>query len=91
MQSSIYKTGFLAALLAFIATLSYVVVQLLQVTRVLHFPIDEILIYGISLGIVIPFLLAILALHYITLQDKKFWIHAALLFTTLYAVIVTAK
>ena len=32
-----------------------------------------------------------LALHYITPDDKKFWSHAALTFTTLYAVFVTAN
>jgi hypothetical protein len=32
-----------------------------------------------------------LALHYTTREDKKFWSHAALIFTTLYAVFVTAN
>ncbi|WP_206106489.1 hypothetical protein [Ilyomonas limi] len=32
-----------------------------------------------------------LALHYITPDGKKFWSHAALLFTTLYAVFVTSN
>ncbi len=32
-----------------------------------------------------------LALHYITPTEKKFWSHAALLFTMLYAVFVTAN
>ena len=91
MKKTIYQAGFLTALLAFIATLSYVVVQLLQVARVLYFPAGEIFIYATSLGIVIPFLLAMLALHYTAPPDKKFRSHAALLFTIIYAVFVTAN
>lgn len=55
------------------------------------FPIDEILIYATSILIVIPFILEILALHYKTASDKKFWSHAALIFAVLYAVFVTAN
>ena len=33
----------------------------------------------------------ILALHYVTPAEKRFWSHAALTFTTLYAVFVTAN
>jgi hypothetical protein len=64
---------------------------LLQLYGVLSYPTDEILIYGTSLCIVIPFLIEILALHYTTPNEKKFWSHAALTFTTLYAVFVTAN
>jgi hypothetical protein len=38
---------------------------------------------------VIPFTFEILALHYTTSHNKKFWSHAALTFTTFYAVFVT--
>ena len=90
-MTSIYKFGFRAGLAAFIFTLAYCVVQILQVAGVLHFPADEILIYGTSLGIVVPFILAILSLHYVTPPERKFWSHAALVFTILYAVFVTAN
>lgn len=63
----------------------------MQLAGWLDFPADEILIYGTSLCIVMPFLLEILALHYLTPRDKQFWTHAALLFATLYAVFVTAN
>jgi len=53
--------------------------------------LDETLIYATSLCIVIPFVLEILALHYATPSEKKFWSHAALIFTVLYAVFVTAN
>lgn len=39
----------------------------------------------------IPFILEILALHYKTASDKKFWSHVALIFAVLYAVFVTAN
>jgi HAD superfamily hydrolase (TIGR01509 family) len=43
--------GYLSGIIAFIATVSYVVVQVLQVMDVLTNPLDEILIYGTSLCI----------------------------------------
>lgn len=70
---------------------AYCLVQILQLARVTHFPLDGRLIYGTSLCIVLPFLLAMLALHYTTAEEKKFWSHAALLLTVLYAVFVTAN
>jgi hypothetical protein len=88
---SVQHFGFWSALLAFIFTLAYVVVQLLQVAKVIHFPWDEALIYGTSLGIVIPFTLSILALHYSVPEEKRFWTHGALIFTSIYAVFVTAN
>ena len=87
----INKVGFWAGIFAFIFAIAYSVIQILQVLKVVNFPTDEILIYGTSLGIVIPFILEILALHYVSPQDKKIWSHAALIFTTIYAVFVTAN
>ncbi len=83
--------GYWSGLAAFAATVAYVVVQLLQVMGLLRFPLDEILIYGTSLCIVIPFVLEMLSLHYLTQNDKQFWTHAALIFTTIYAVFVIAN
>jgi hypothetical protein len=91
MNRTIYKVGFWSGLIAFTATVAYIIVQLLQLYEVLTFPTDERLIYGTSLCIVIPFILEILALHYKTPDGKKFWSHAALIFTILYAVFVTAN
>jgi hypothetical protein len=81
--------GFYAALVAFIAASGYSVVQLLQVSGVLRFPWDEILIYGFSLCIAIPYMLAMLALYYTAPGNKKLWSHAALLLAILYAVYAT--
>ena len=91
MNRSIFTIGYWAGWLAFISTLSYVIIQLLQLATVLTYPLDEIMIYGSSLCIVIPFLLEILALHYTTPDSRKFWSHAALIFSILYAVFVTAN
>lgn len=91
MNTTIYKIGFWSGVLAFTATVAYVIVQLLQLYDIFTFPTDERLIYGASLCIVIPFIFEMLVLHYITPDEKKFWSHAALIFTILYAVFVTAN
>jgi hypothetical protein len=88
MDKTIYKLGFWSAFAAFIAAAGYSVVQILQVVGLVRYPWDAILIYVSSLCIVIPFMLAILALHYSVPNDKKIWSHAALLFTVMYAVYV---
>ena len=91
MNSTINKIGFWSGLAAFVTTIAYCIVQLLQLYSVLTYPWDEKLIYGTSLCIVIPFVFVMLALHYTTPDEKKFWSHAALIFTILYAVFVTAN
>jgi len=91
MNKTLYKIGFWAGLFAFSAAVSYCVVQVLQLYEILTYPLDEILIYSTSLCIVLPFVIEILALHYLTPNAKKFWSHAALIFATLYAVFVTAN
>jgi len=91
MDTTIYKLGFWSGIIAFVATVAYCIVQLLQLYDVVTYPTDERLIYGTSLCIVIPFVIEILALHYTTPEDKKFWTHAALVFTILYAAFVTAN
>lgn len=91
MNTSTHQFGFWSGLIAFMATISFVIVQLLQLMGVFNFPVDEIVIYATSLCIVIPFVLEILAFHYITPSEKKFWSHAALIFIVLYAVFVTAN
>jgi hypothetical protein len=91
MMNKIKMIGFWSGVLAFSSTIAYCIVQLLQVFRVIQYPVDEIMIYGTSLCIVVPFIIEMLCLHYITPPEKKFWTHAALIFTTIYAVFVTAN
>ncbi len=91
MNSTIYRVGFWSALIAFVAIVAFTIAQMLQLLGALTYPADQVLIFGFSLCIVIPFLLAMLALHYVTPPDKKFWSHAALLFATMYVVFVSAN
>ncbi|HEX8850642.1 MAG TPA: hypothetical protein VF761_14025 [Gemmatimonadaceae bacterium] len=89
--ASVGRVGFWSGLAAFAATAAYVVVQLAQVAGVVHPPLDAILIYGTSLCIVVPFVLEMVALHHLTRPSRRFWTHAALMFTVMYAVFVTAN
>ena len=91
MNTTINKIGFYAGVIAFAANAGFIVVQTLQLLGVIPYPYDEILIYSFSLCIVVPFLMEMIALHYATPDDKKIWSHAALIFTIIYAVFVTAN
>lgn len=88
---TIYKVGFCAGIIAFAATVAFFIAHILQIIKVFNYPWDEISIYGFSLCITIPFLLEMLALHYTTAPEKKFWSHAAVIFAALYVVFVTAN
>jgi len=89
MNKHTAQLGFYASLVAFAAAFGYSLVQILQIVGVAKFPLDAILIYGFSLFIATPYVLAILALHYIVPSEKKLWSHAALLFAVIYTVYVT--
>jgi len=91
LDRSAGNVGYWCGLSAFAFTVAFDVVQILQVAGVLRFPADEILIYGISLCIVVPFLLEMLALHHLTANDRRFWTHASLIFTIIYAVFVSSN
>lgn len=88
---NIGNVGYWSGLSAFTATIVFCLVQVLQLSGALQFPADEILIYGSSLCIVIPFILEMLAFHYLTPLRKQFWTHAALVFVFIYAVFVIAN
>lgn len=91
MPRSIGNVGYWSGLIAFASSVAYGLAQILQVAGVLRFPADEILIYGTSLCIVVPFVLEMLALHHLTPLAKQFWSHAALIFAIIYAVFVSAN
>jgi hypothetical protein len=91
VPETIGRVGFLAGVTACVSALAYDVVQILQLLGALRFPLDEILIYGTSLCIVVPFLLEMLAFHHSSSGESRFWTHASLIFATLYAVFVTAN
>lgn len=88
---SISNLGYWSGLGAFASTVAYCLVQIMQVAGMLRFPADEILIYGSSLCIVVPFILEMLAFHHLTPPGKQFWTHASLIFTIIYAVFVIAN
>jgi uncharacterized protein (TIGR03382 family) len=91
MARSIGEVGYWSGLVAFAAVVAYDIVQILQIAGVLQSPLDEILIYGTSLCIVVPFLLEMLAFHHLTPREKQFWTHASVVFATIYAVFVVAN
>jgi len=87
--SDIPKIGFFAAMTAFAAIVLFGVAQVLQVLSVLRPPLDGVLLYGFSLCIVVPFIIAILAFHYVAPTGRKFWSNAALIFTVMYGTYVS--
>lgn len=91
MNRYVFQIGYLSGLVAFTATLSFVIVQTGQLLGLIQFPLDEVLIYSTSLAIAIPYMLQILALHYTTTPDKQFWSHAALLSALMYTIFVIAN
>jgi hypothetical protein len=91
MIKTVSNIGYWSGLTAFGATLAFYIVQMIQVLGLLTYPWDEISIYGFSQCITLPFIVEMLALHYVTPVEKRFWSHGALLFTTIYAVFVTAN
>lgn len=88
---TVSRVGYWSGLAAFGSVVAYDVVQVLQIAGLLRFPVDEILIYGTSLCIVVPFVLELLALHHVTPREKQFWTHAAVSFAIVYAVFVVAN
>lgn len=89
MRTTASRFGFHMALAACIAAVTFSVVQILQITPGLPSPLDEILIYGSSLCIATPYVLAMIALHHVAHDDRKLWAHAALVFGALYAAFVS--
>jgi hypothetical protein len=91
MNKTIYKIGFWSGLIAFISTVAFFIVQAFQLLGFLYYPWDQRLIFGCSLCIVIPFMIEMLALHYMAPAGKRFWSHAALTFTVMYVIFVSAN
>jgi hypothetical protein len=82
------RIGFWSASAAFAAAVGYGVAQILQLAGVLVFPWDEFLIFGFSICIPVPFVLAMIALHYTVPVERRIWTHCALTFAVMYAVLV---
>lgn len=88
-ENSVRKLGFWSALVAFVVASGFSVAQILQIVGIVSYPWDSILIYGFSLFIATPFMLALLALHHVTSDEKRFWSHATILFAVMYTTYVT--
>jgi len=86
---TIYRLGFYSALIAMVATISYSIVQLLQVTGALKYPTDAILIYGFSLCIATPYLIAMIVFQDCIDPPRKIWGSIAVAFATMYTTFVT--
>ena len=82
------RLGFYSSSVAFIGAAGYGIVQMLQLGGILKFPLDAILIYGFSLGIAVPYVIAIISLHHSLPEEKTVWSHLAVAFAIMYAVYV---
>ena len=83
------RVGYWSALVAFLVGAGFAIAQLLQLIGLLTPPWDGILIYGFSLLIAAPFMVALVALHYDTPPARRLWSHAALLMSVIYVTYVT--
>lgn len=88
-MSTAARIGYWSALATFVTAAGYGVVQILQLLHVLIFPWDEWLIFGFSIGIPLPFVLAMIALHQTTPPERRIWTHCAVAFAIMYAILVT--
>lgn len=82
----IYRTGYISAALALVGIIGYGVAQIMQVLKLISYPWDEVLIYGFSLCITVPFLVMIVALHQTFSSQKKLWSGIAVAISTAYLV-----
>lgn len=81
--------GFWAALVAFVAATGYSVVQVMQVLGLILFPLDAILIFGFSICIATPFVIAMAAFHHAVPFEKRAWTLAAVALASMYATLVS--
>jgi choline-glycine betaine transporter len=88
-MSTVSRIGFWSSITAFAMAAGYSVVQILQMLGLLTFPWDEILIFGFSIGIPVPFVLAMIALHHSVSGERRVWTHCAVILAAMYAVLVT--
>ena len=89
MQRTIVRIGHWSSWVAFVGAVGYVASVPLQIFKLVSPLRDATIGLGFSLLIPVPFLLALLALHHLVPEDKKFWTHAAVVFGIIYAVYCT--
>jgi len=83
------RLGIWSALAAGAASAGYGVVQSMQILGITKPPLDAILIFGVSICIATPFVIAMVALHYAVPAEKRVWTHAGLVFAGMYATLVS--
>jgi hypothetical protein len=90
LESQVVRmAGYRSASVAVVGSAGYDVAQVLQLIGLLKPPWDGILIYGFSLVIAAPFMVAMVALHHQTPSELRFWSHTALLMSVVYVTYVT--
>jgi hypothetical protein len=82
------KLGFYASVAAFFAAVAYGVAQIAQILSAVSYPLADILIYGASICISVPFLVAMLSLHDTMESRQRVWTSGALLFGVMYVTYV---
>ena len=87
-MKTVTQLGFYSSLVAFIAASGYSVAQVFQVAGLVEFPIDAVLIYGFSLGIATPYVIATIAARHSFSGKKRIWGDVAIAFAVMYAVYV---
>jgi hypothetical protein len=84
-HASIRAAGFWAAVLALVGAIGYILSVPLQIMSMLSPTQDAVLAFASSLAIAPSFLVAVVALHYTVLPEKRFWTHVAVQLATIYA------
>lgn len=88
-MSTISRIGFWSSGAALVMAAGYSIVQILQLLALLVFPWDEILIFGFSLGIPVPFVIAMTALHHTAPAERRIWTHCAIVLAAMYSTLAT--
>lgn len=84
-NESVRRFGFWSASISAAGSVIYSVFQLLQVAKVTTYPFDEISIFAPSFFIAAAFVPAMVALHHIVPQERRFWTHLGVTFAGMYA------
>ena len=84
-QAIVRAAGFWAAVVALAGAIGYILSVPLQLMSILSPTQDSVFAFVSSLAIAPSFLVAVVALHYTMLPEKRFWTHAAMQFATIYA------
>jgi len=84
-QVAIRAAGFWAAVVALMGAIGYIFSVALQIMSILSPTQDAVVAFASSLAIAPSFLVAVVALHYMVLPQKRFWTHVAVQFATIYA------